>query len=484
MQPAALSMHDTMPENEEAGALRPTAPGTAGQDLRKRESDMSNATAAQHYQLFPALEPATEAALKASIVRFGVLVPVTVDQHGNILDGHHRKRIADELGVDCDIRVRRVNGEDEANEIARTLNMDRRHLSAEDRRRMVEALRSERTANGEHVHSYRAIAKALGVSHTQARRDIDEHASGGTYVPPELVRGSDGKSYPARRPEPITRPTAVTEAALTLAAAEPDRDDDDIEAEAQAIAHAAQPATVAELAQACGANLDSRRTPTKREHPAVFSDAILDIAAAHLNELGVTGTVVDPFAGTGRVHELRDKAPVTTIGVEIEPEWATKHPDTVQGNALKLTDTVAPGSADAIVTSPTYGNRMADHHEARDDSVRNTYTHTLGRPLAADNSGQMQWGDEYRDFHRKAWAEAVAVLKPGGTFTVNCKNHIRAGQEQRVVEWQINTLMRDFGLTLEALDIIPTKGLPVGTNGGTYSRTLFELVATFRKPAP
>lgn len=136
-----------------------------------------------HYQLFPALEPATEAALRASIQRFGVLVPVTVDQHGNILDGHHRKRIADELGVDCDLRVRQVNSEDEANEIARTLNMDRRHLSAEDRRRMVEALRSE-------GHSYRAIAGALGVSKSQVANDADALSRSGQWSPPETVRTS------------------------------------------------------------------------------------------------------------------------------------------------------------------------------------------------------------------------------------------------------------------------------------------------------
>ena len=56
---------------------------------------------------------------------------------------------------------------------------------------------------------------------------------------------------------------------------------------------------------------------------------------------------------------------------------------------------------DAICTSPTYGNRMADHHEARDGSPRDTYRHVLGRPLTPGNSGALHWGDgiageEYR----------------------------------------------------------------------------------------
>lgn len=222
----------------------------------------------------------------------------------------------------------------------------------------------------------------------------------------------------------------------------------------------------------------AKRLPPKKEHPATFSDPILDQVAEHLKETGETGTVLDPFAGTGRIHELRDRVPVNTRGIELEPEWAAKHPDTEQGNALELTNTVAPGSVDAIATSPTYGNRMADHHDAKDDSVRLTYKHTLGRDLHEDNSGAMQWGDEYRSFHSKAWAEAVAALKAGGTLTLNIKNHWRAGEQQRVTEWHINTLY-ELGLSMVALDIVPTKGLMAGANA--EKRTLAEFVITFRK---
>jgi tRNA G10 N-methylase Trm11 len=81
----------------------------------------------------------------------------------------------------------------------------------------------------------------------------------------------------------------------------------------------------------------------------------------------------------------------------------------------------ADASIDAIVTSPTYGNRLADHHRASDPLLRRSYTHDLGRPLHSENSGAMQWGDAYRAFHRRAWAEAVRVLKPGGRFVLNVK---------------------------------------------------------------
>ena len=223
---------------------------------------------------------------------------------------------------------------------------------------------------------------------------------------------------------------------------------------------------------------DAGGRPPQKSHPATFSGPILDVVAAHLREAGVTGTVLDPFAGEGGIHELRDRAGVHTIGVEIEPEWAATHPDTRVGNALELGTTFAPGSIDAIVTSPTYGNRMADHHDAKDDSVRLTYKHTLGHDLHEDNSGQMQWGDEYRRFHETAWAEAEGALKPGGTLTLNIKNHIRDGQVQRVAEWHIDTLY-GLGLHLTQMDMVPTSGLMAGANAD--KRTQAEYVLTFRK---
>jgi hypothetical protein len=81
------------------------------------------------YQLFDALPPTVEAALRASIERFGVLVPIVTDQHGNVIDGHHRKRIADELKVKYRVDLMNVDGDEQAREIARTLNADRRQLT-------------------------------------------------------------------------------------------------------------------------------------------------------------------------------------------------------------------------------------------------------------------------------------------------------------------------------------------------------------------
>ena len=140
----------------------------------------------------------------------------------------------------------------------------------------------------------------------------------------------------------------------------------------------------------------SLRRPIKKlygpgvAHPAVFSDSILPVLASLLEP--EHRRILDPFAGIGRVHELRGLLgwEVDTVGVELEKEWADLHLDTHVGNALALE--FSDGVVDAIVTSPTYGNRMADNHNAKDGSVRRSYTHDLGRQLTQDNSGAMQWG--------------------------------------------------------------------------------------------
>lgn len=209
-------------------------------------------------------------------------------------------------------------------------------------------------------------------------------------------------------------------------------------------------------------------------HPARFSGELLpvfaDLLAGYLS-------VLDPFAGTGRIHELR-RWGHTTIGVEIEPEWAAMHDGTVVGDALNLKRFTA-GQFDAICTSPTYGNRLADHHDAADPDRRRSYTHDLGRPLADNNSGQLQWGTEYKGFHRKAWKQAVRVLRPGGRFVLNIKDHIRDGKRQAVSRWHREELEK-LGLVL--VDHVPVgaPSLRQGTNG--HLRITAELVLAFDKP--
>lgn len=141
------------------------------------------------FQLFPVLDPATDAALRESIRRFGVLVPVAKDQHGRVLDGHQRSRIAGELGVDFRVDIHVCDSDDEARAIAHTLNADRRQMSVEQRREVVAALR-------EQGHSLRAIAGAVGVDPATIHRDLSGVADA---TAPDRIVGKDGKRYRAKR---------------------------------------------------------------------------------------------------------------------------------------------------------------------------------------------------------------------------------------------------------------------------------------------
>lgn len=254
-------------------------------------------------------------------------------------------------------------------------------------------------------------------------------------------------------------------------------DSDDPVAEAQAILDTLDDPTDEAVADAVEEANESRRTPsgppTKPDlgggvsHPARYSRELMPVLADAV-PVERFRRVLDPFAGTGRIHEL----PNETVGIEIEPEWADLHPDTLPGSALALP--FADCSFDAIVTSPTYGNRLADSHNASDPERRRSYTHDLGRQLSADNSGAMQWGGEYRAFHEDAWTEAVRVLRPGGRFVLNIKDHVRNGEVQHVSAWHLSTLMLEHQLELVEIHPIGVRSLRAGANG--EARTTEEFV--------
>jgi SAM-dependent methyltransferase len=209
-------------------------------------------------------------------------------------------------------------------------------------------------------------------------------------------------------------------------------------------------------------------------HPAKFSDPILDVLRPIVADL--PGPILDPFAGTGRIHDLgRDD----TIGVELEPEWATLHPRTEQGNALSLR--FADDEIGSIVTSPTYGNRMADTY-AGDGTRRHTYRIALGRELSPDSSCGLQWGKKYRDFHRRAWREAWRVIRPGGRLVLNISDHYRDGEVVPVSVWHFTTLEAiGFEARPGGWLEVSTRRNRMGANADL--RVDFESVILFEKPA-
>ena len=212
--------------------------------------------------------------------------------------------------------------------------------------------------------------------------------------------------------------------------------------------------------------------PANPKHPAKYTDSLLPVMAGMLRG---RRRILDPFGGTGKVFLLEHwlGAGVEIQAVELEPEFAAVNPRTKVGNALALP--WPDGYFDAVNTSPTYGNRMADC--LQDNWQRISYTDRLGRKLSPDNSGAMRWGPKYRAFHVAAWTEARRVLQEGGAFVLNIKNHIRAGKVQPVTEWHIEALTA-LGFRLQRHERVNTPSMRYGANSD--KRVEYESVILFQ----
>jgi len=144
------------------------------------------------YQIMPPLSEDERTALEADIALHGVQVQIEIDEHGHILDGHHRYQTCLELGItDYPVVIRAGLTEDEKMARIRALNVARRHLTTEERLQHIVELRQS-------GHSIRDIAAQTGIPKSNVERDL-RAVSDGTPDMPETVTGRDGKQYPARR---------------------------------------------------------------------------------------------------------------------------------------------------------------------------------------------------------------------------------------------------------------------------------------------
>jgi len=143
------------------------------------------------YQVMPALADEEYEALKADIGAHGVQVPIEMDDQGNILDGHHRVRAwqelrAEEVNVpDYPTIVRPGLDEAQKRQHARRLNLARRHLSSDQKRKLIKQQIEESPEMSD-----RQIAKLLGVSHPTVgtvRRELTGEVVNFTNTPIAIV---------------------------------------------------------------------------------------------------------------------------------------------------------------------------------------------------------------------------------------------------------------------------------------------------------
>lgn len=213
-------------------------------------------------------------------------------------------------------------------------------------------------------------------------------------------------------------------------------------------------------------------------HPAKFTDTFLPIFYDFLKD---KKRILDPFAGTGKIAKIRDFGFEGEIFCnEIEPEWI--YNNDYQINHITTCDAenlpFKSDFFDGICTSPTYGNRMADSHNAKDKSRRNTYTHSLGRKLHDENTGKMQWGRRYREKHTAIYTELYRVLEHSGVMVINVSDHIRKGEVMPVCDFHREVLL-DIGMHLQEEIEIKTPRMRMGSNANV--RVDHEKIFVFTK---
>lgn len=230
--------------------------------------------------------------------------------------------------------------------------------------------------------------------------------------------------------------------------------------------------------------------PTTK-HPAKYSQAILDSLRRQLmiegqvvrRRDGRPLEVVDVMAGVGRIHQLAVTNRILTLGIEMEPEWAACNPGTVCADCVEWIG--RPGNyerADVVATSPDYGNRFSDHHDAKDDSTRRSYTHDLGRQLTPGNTANKPWGPKYWAGHARIIRALPRLVRPGGLVLWNVSDFYKGDRLIPVVDWHRGALWA-AGFVQDGRDRrIPTPRLRGVGSDSTAKRADHEVIMRFRKP--
>ena len=148
------------------------------------------------FQFMPRLADEEYAALESSIKEHGIQVPVILDENGSVIDGHHRKEIADRLGIDYPKRTKVGLSETDKRTLALTLNIDRRHLSREQKRRLV-----AESVKADPELSDREHGRRTGVHHTTVGTIRQDLESTGEISHSVKRVSADGRERPASQPE-------------------------------------------------------------------------------------------------------------------------------------------------------------------------------------------------------------------------------------------------------------------------------------------
>lgn len=246
------------------------------------------------------------------------------------------------------------------------------------------------------------------------------------------------------------------------------------------------------------------------KHPAKFSPEVIDVLrvlvrAESRRQQVPRPLVLDSFGGVGRIHQLDDIA--VTQAVELRPRWAACHARTRCGDATRLPHWWSR-RFHVWATSPCYGNRLRDHHEARDTckncdgrgghengdgarpcavckgsgrSVRRSYAHDYGEPFThANDAGVLRFGTAaYDRLHLRAYQQAHRCVVDGGGALLNVSAFVERKEMVDTVPWHRDA-MRSVGWRYVRTVPVVTKRMTFGAN---RERAPHEVVLVFRKDA-
>jgi len=131
------------------------------------------------YQVMPSLDEEEYNALKADIAENGVQESIHLDEDGNVIDGHHRLKVCNELDIPTEeIPIQRHSGlsDDDKRSLAWRLNMQRRHLDHGQKKELVKERLDQLIESGID-RTDEEIADELGVSQQHVSDIRKRHVS-------------------------------------------------------------------------------------------------------------------------------------------------------------------------------------------------------------------------------------------------------------------------------------------------------------------
>lgn len=262
---------------------------------------MAQAESRPKFQVLDDLPDEEYEALKSDIAENGLKYPIQVDREGNVLDGHQRQRVCCELEIEPHRFIQTdLQTDREKRLFARRLNLNRRHITDQQKRKLVADEYRERWADGEDPSS-RDVADALHVSNKLAWEvQLELNAQG---EKPECRTVSEKQCDTVIGRDGIERPANVISATVQRARVEE--------------AVAANPnASLREIADKTGASKDTVSRVKKNQAPVyvitnkemvkaskLLSDDRLDLGT---NRVVTIDMVVKEARNTAR--EARDRS--------------------------------------------------------------------------------------------------------------------------------------------------------------------------------